>query len=388
MHLKRHPRKHLSAQFVKHISKQGKYFDGYGLFLLVKPNGTKYWVQRITIQGKRRELGLGSVELVSLAEARGKAIDNYKMARAGGSPLKEEMEQVTVPTFEQAAHIVYKMNEKIWTEKHAAQFITTLQNYAFQKIGGMKVTDISSADILSVLEPIWIEKAETARRLKQRIVRTLRWVVVQGYRKDNPAENVDEALPKAEIIKQPRKALPYAQVFHCIETVKKSKAGLTTKLALEFLILTAARSGEVRGALWSEIDFDNALWSIPAARMKMKRDHRVPLVQRALDILHQIKNCGFSKEIIFPSLTSGKALSDVTLSKLIKELGFDVDVHGFRTSFRTWAQDCTDYPREIAEMALAHGVGNAVEQAYARSDLLDKRRQMMRDWADYIAKSS
>jgi len=349
-------------------------------------------VQRITIQGKRREIGLGSAELVSLGKVRSKAIENYKLAREGGNPLKDREEarekREVIPTFEQAAYIVHDMRDETWTDKHSLRFINSLKIHVFPQIGHMKISDITSADILGVLQPIWTKKTETARKIKQRIIRIMKWAIVKNYRKDNPAENVDEALPRVDMITQSRKALPYEEVRQCIERVKQSKAGITTKLALEFLILTAARSGEVRGATWAEIDFDKSLWEIPAERMKMKRAHRVPLGIRGMEILSQAKMFDFGYDLIFPNPNSGKPLSDMTLSKLVKELGFDVDVHGFRTSFRTWAQEQTDYPREIAEMALAHGVGNAVEQAYARSDLLDRRRKMMNDWADYIAQAA
>jgi len=326
----------------------------------------------------------------------GQPLENYKAARTGEKPPKkiEQTEPVEktslddMPTFEHAAYIVHAIRDKSWTSGHASRFINSLKIHAFPKIGHMKVSDIASTDILDVLQPIWLEKIDTARRIKQRISRVMKWAIVKNYRKDNPAENVDEALPKVVVQKQRRKALPYENVFSCLETIKKSKAGIITKLALEFLILTAARSGEVRGALWAEIDFDNALWDIPASRMKMKRNHRVPLSPRTLEILQQAKAFDFGHDLIFPSPSTGKMLSDMTLSKLVKELGFDVDVHGFRTSFRTWAQEQTDSPREIAEMALAHDVGNAVEQAYARSDLLDKRRKMMDEWADYISQAA
>lgn len=244
---------------------------------------------------------------------------------------------------------------------------------------------MNSADVLAVLSPIWTEKAETARRVRQRIGTVMKWAVAQGWRKDNPAENIAQALPK--VGKQPvdRKALPYAEVAGCIEAVTASGAGPATKLALEFLVLTAARSGEVQEALWEEIDLAAKVWEVPAARMKMKRPHRVPLSPRTLTILSMAKALDDGSGLLFPGTKQGRPLSDMTLLKLVKELGFNADVHGFRTSFRTWAQEKTTFAREVAEAALAHLSGDAVERAYARSDIFDKRRRIMDAWARYLA---
>lgn len=384
--LRRHPSKALTAQFVKNVKVPGKYFDGHGLYLRVEKNGTRFWIQRIKIRGKRTEMGLGSAQLVGLAEAREAAIKNYIIARSGGDPLNQHKEEKAILTFDEAAQKVHDLYKPTWkNSKHAQQFISTLKTYASPKIGKMKVGDITPSDILRILSPIWIKKHETARRVHQRIGVVLKWTVAKGWRSDNPAESVLQALPKLSRIKQHRKALPYNDVATCVDVVAQSNAGVTTKLAFEFLVLTAARSGEVRGALWSEIDLDNAVWEIPAERMKMKRPHRVPLTPRMIAILSEAKNFENETGLVFPSLGTQKALSDATLSKLVKELGFDADIHGFRTSFRTWAQEKTNFPREVAEMALAHNVGNAVEQAYARSDLFDKRRRLMEVWTTFIS---
>ena len=383
--LTRRPKKTLTAQFVRTVDDPGKYFDGHGLFLRVGKDGAKYWVQRIVIRGKRTEIGIGPPSLISLQEARAKALGNRKLAREGGDPLAEKRAAMAVMTFEEAARKVHAMHEPTWrNKKHAAQFLATLETYAFPKLGNLKVSDITSADVLAVLTPIWLEKAETARRLKQRISTVFKWTIARGWRVDNPAENINQALPKQDRTKANRKALPYSEVSGCIDAVKASKASPSTKLAMEFLALTASRSGEVRLADWAEIDMDKALWEIPASRMKMKRAHRVPLSGRSLAILKEAKALGIGTGLVFPGLKPGKPMSDMTLSKLIKELGFDADVHGFRTSFRTWAQERTNFPREVAEAALAHAVGDAVEQAYARSDVFEKRRKMMDAWAAFI----
>ena len=383
--LNRRPSKALTAQFVKNIKVRGKYFDGHGLYLRVEKNETKFWVQRITIKGKRTEIGLGSAEFVNLADVRAIALENYTLARSGGDPLNKKKEEKAVLTFGEAARQVFELYKPTWKNaKHAQQFISTLRTYAFPKIGKVKVGDITPADVLRILSPIWTKKHETARRVHQRISTVFKWTIAKGWRQDNPAENIGQALPKLSNVKQHRKALPYDDVANCIDAVKNSKAGVTTKLAFEFLVLAASRSGEVRGALWSEMDIDKAVWEIPAERMKMKRPHRVPLTPRMVEILQKAKSFENESGLVFPALTRQKSLSDATLSKLIKELGFDADVHGFRTSFRTWAQEKTNFPREVAEMALAHNVGNAVEQAYARSDLFDKRRRLMEVWAAFI----
>lgn len=384
--LNRRPEKALTAQLVRTVQEPGKYFDGHGLYLRVEANGSRFWVQRIVIRGKRRELGLGSGLLVSLADARAVALENRRLARSGGDPLQAKREAEAILTFEEAARKVHEMHAPTWRNpKHAAQFIATLETYTFPRMGKLKVADVTTADVLGVLTPIWIEKAETARRVRQRIGTVMKWAIAQGWRQDNPAENIAQALPKAETVKANRKALPYPDVAACIEAVKASGAGMATKLALELLVLNASRSGEVRNAVWSEIDMKAKVWEIPAERMKMKKPHRVPLAKRTIAILEEAKAISDGSELVFPGTKRGKPLSDMTLSKLVKELGFPVDVHGFRTSFRTWAQERTNFPREVTEAALAHLSGDAVERAYARSDLFEKRRKMMDAWAAFLA---
>lgn len=393
----RTPKKTLTAAFVRTATEAGKYFDGNGLFLRVKTNGAKQWVQRITIRGKRTEMGLGSADLVSLGEAREAALQNRKLASAGGDPLKAKRESQAVLTFEEAAKKVHELQKPSWSNpKHAAQFISTLETYAFPTIGNFKMSEVTTADVLAALTPIWLTKQETARRVRQRIGTVMKWGIAQGWRQDNPAQNIEQALPKQTKAVKHRKALPYGDVATCIQVAKASGAGRSTKLALEFLILTAARSGEAREAVWDEISFgdttsansanpaNRAEWVIPAQRMKMKREHRVPLCARAVEILREAKDLSNGGDLVFAGTKQGKPLSDMTLSKLVKELGFNVDIHGFRTSFRTWVQEKTDVSREVAEMALAHSIKDASEAAYARSDLFEKRRTLMDDWAEYI----
>ena len=393
----RKPEKALTAQFVKTARDPGKYFDGHGLFLRVQPNGARQWVQRIVIRGKRCELGLGNPALVSLAEARDLALGNRKLAQAGGDPIRAKRESDAVLSFEDAARKVHALHLPTWRNaKHGAQFLATLETYTFPRLGNLRVADVNTADVLAVLTPIWTAKPETAARVRQRIGMVMKWAVAQGWRQDNPAESIAQALPKRDqSLREHRKALTYAEVADCINAVQASGAGLSTKLAFEFLVLTATRSGEARGALWSEIDLGNpaipaipaisATWTIPASRMKAKREHRIPLTARAVEILQAAKALGDGTGLVFPGTKAGKPLSDMTLSKLVKELDFAADIHGFRTSFRTWAQERTNFPREVAEAALAHAIKDKAEAAYARSDVFEKRRKMMDAWAGYLA---
>jgi integrase len=382
----RAPSKALTARAVESAKEPGKYFDGNGLYLRVDKSGLRLWVQRIVIRGKRREIGLGSPDLVSLSTARENARRNRQLAYEGQDPIQLKNEARAVPTFAEAARTVHELHKPTWrNEKHAAQFISTLETYAFPAFGTLRVSEVTSADLMKALAPIWTAKQETARRVRQRIGVVLKWAMAKGWRKDNPADAVSLALPKVDKSTEHRKSLPYAEVCACLATVQASGAGLSTKLALEFLVLTASRSGEARGALWSEIDFAAKVWTIPALRMKAKRPHRVALSARSLEVLQQARGLSEGEGLVFPGTIKGKPLSDMTLIKLVRELGYPIDIHGFRTSFRTWAQERTTFPREVAEAALAHMAGDAVEQAYARSDLFEKRGKMMEAWAGFIA---
>jgi integrase len=385
----RRPEKALTAQAVRNATDPGKYFDGHGLYLRVKANGSRSWVQRIVIRGTRREIGLGSASLVSLAEARELALANRKLARAGGDPIQAKREARAVLTFEDAARKVHELHRPTWRNpKHAAQFLSTLETYAFPLIGQTRVSEVNTADVLRVLTPIWTAKPETARRVRQRIGTVMKWAVVQGWRQDNPAEAISKALPKHDKAVKPRRALPYPQVAGCIEAVQASKAGALTKLAFEFMILTATRPGETRKAVRSEFDLGEGVWTIPAERMKAKRPHRVPLSARALEIVREALAMSDGSDLLFPGAKPGRPLSENTFRKLVNELGFDVDAHGFRSSFRVWTQERTNVTREVAEAALAHSIKDKSEAAYARSELFEKRRSLMDKWAAFLTQSS
>lgn len=384
----RHPEKALSAAGVRALSAPGFYADGHGLYLKVDENGAKRWVQRLVIHGKRRDIGLGSVSLVSLAEAREAALANRKAARAGGDPLGERRKAEGVPLFEDAAKTVHKLHLPTWRNpKHGQQWINSLEEHVFPHFGRKKVDIVTSADVLSALAPIWTSKPETAARVRQRIGAVMKWCIAKGWRSDNPAEAIAKALPKHDkaAVKH-RKALPYQEVAEAIAKVHRSGATLAGKLAMEFLILTATRSGEARGAKWDEFDLEAKVWTVPAERMKAKKPHRVPLSPRALEILAEAKKLQDRHGFVFPGTKEGKPLSDMTLSKLLRELGIDCVPHGFRSSFRVWAGEQTNIPREVCEFALAHVIKDKAEAAYQRSDLFEKRRKLMDSWAGYLAK--
>ena len=378
----------LTAKFVENVSESGKYYDQHGLFLHVRPSGAKKWLQRYTFNSRRREVGLGSAKIVSVATARRTAHQNLVLVSEGIDPIEDKKQNRLIPTFEAAARAVYEANRPTWRNaKHAAQFISTLETYAFPMIGSMGVNDINSSHILRVLSPIWVTKSETAKRVRQRLSTVFKYCVAQQWRNDDPAGiAIIEALPSNKKKVMHRKSVSYNDIACVVETVSASSAGVITKLGIEFLILTAARSGEVRNAEWGEIQ--GSLWTIPAERMKAGVAHRVPLPARCVDILEEAKKFSQGSKFIFEGTKLGKPLSENTFNKLMKELELDVHVHGFRTSFRTWTQEKTNFPREIAEAALAHSLKDKAEAAYARSDLLEKRAEMMEAWAQFISSTA
>lgn len=387
----RHKEKSLTAATVRSLNGAGFYGDGNGLYLKVDPSGAKRWVQRLVIHGKRRDIGLGSASFVSLADAREAALANRKLARAGGDPFAARKQAVGIPTFADACQTVHDLHLPTWRNaKHGQQWINTLREYAVPRFGKKRLDTINSADVLAALMPIWNSRPETARRVKQRIGTVIKWAIAQGWRTDNPAEAISKALPKHDRSKvKHQKALPYAEVASALCIVRASEASMQTKLALEFAVLTATRSGETRGALWSEIDLEKAEWIIPAERMKAKRPHRVPLSKRCIEILGQAKPLkSETSDYVFPGTVELKPLSDMTFSKLLKELGIDAVPHGFRSSFRDWAGEQTNFPREVCEFALAHVIKDKAEAAYARSDLFEKRRKLMDAWAQYLTLSA
>ena len=384
----------LTAAFVKGVRHSGKpygpdkYIDEHGLILRVMLSGSKQWIWRGTIQGKRRDLGLGSYPYVSLSEARQKAFDYRKLARAGGDPAALRSKRA-VPTFREALESVLEIHSPGWKDggKSEKQWRASLKTYAFPRIGDKRVNEIDTADVMNVLLPIWTKKAETARRVRQRIGAVMKWAIAQRYRQDNPAgEALGAALPKNAGNVKHFRAVPYSEVGAAIQKVRESDAGVTAKLLFEFITLCACRSGEARKAQWSEIDFEAANWRIPESRMKAGKEHRVPLSARAIEILREAESVR-QNDYVFPSST-GRVLSDGTLTKLARSLEISGTVHGMRSAFRDFASEQTNTPHAVMEAALAHTIKNRAEAAYARSDLLERRRELMQIWATYISEGA
>ncbi|KFE34197.1 tyrosine-type recombinase/integrase [Thioclava atlantica] len=395
----------LTATFVKNIKQPGSYSDklGHGLRLRVKPDGRKNWIQRITINGKLREAGLGSPPVVTLAMAREQAIANKRMAYVGKDPIEERRQRIEALTFGQAVerYIAHKLAE-FRSEKHRKQWRSTLDRYAVPVIGEKSVEDLGLQDMLDVLTPIWSTKTETASRLRQRMEAVLSWAAVSGYRIEaNPARwkgNLSEVLPKpSKVAKKkhhPAVALADAPAFWA----RLRKMDGMSARALEFLCLTAARSGEVRGMTWAELDLDKRLWIIPAERMKAAREHRVTLSDAAIDVLRALPRLEGSDVAFFAP--RGGALSDMSISAVMRRMdesaqksnakrfldpqsGDTAVPHGLRSTFRDWAAE-NGHDHVLAELALAHHVGSTVERAYRRSDMVERRRELMAQWAEFL----
>ena len=381
----------LTAARIRTLKTPGRYGDGDGLHLKISESGARSWILRIVIGGKRRDIGLGRYRDIGLAQARDAAAKHRSLIATGVDPIAEKR-KAAVPTFREAAEQTFEANRPRWRNgKHTVSWWQSLEKHAFPIIGDMPVDQIDEEHVLRILTPIWGVRMETARRVRQRIRTVLKWAMAHKFVRHNVAsETIDGALPPMPKVKNHLRALPYAEVGELIEAVQRSQATLAAKWCLEFLILTAARSGEARGALWSEMDLDTATWTVPAERMKAGLEHRVPLSPRAVAILAEANSIHDGSDLVFPSpLRPGKPMSDMTLIKLLRNLGFAdrTTVHGFRSSFRDWAAECTSAPHAIMELSLAHVVGNAVEAAYARSTLIEKRRALMAQWATYLEAS-
>lgn len=382
----RHPDKALSAVRVRQLSKPGRYADGNGLYLVVEPSGAKRWILRTVVRGKRRDIGLGGLALVPLAEARERALAYRKMAREGGDPMAERRAQARIPTFAEAAELVHAEHKVSWkNSKHAAQWINTLKQYAFPELGPRRIDQIDTPDVLRALGPIWLTKPETARRVRQRIGTVLDWAKAAGHRNgENPIDGVAKGLPKQNDRDDHHAALPYNGVPNFVAKLRASEASETARLAFEFLILTACRTAEVLRATWSELDLDQRVWTVPADRMKAGRAHRVPLSDPCLKILKRARELSPEGEHVFPGRSGTKPLSNMVFLMTLRRMQLPITAHGFRSSFRDWAAEQTNVPREVCEMALAHVVSNKVEAAYRRGDLFERRRELMRLWAAFI----
>ena len=369
-------------------AKAGKYSDGGNLYLIVSETGARKWVLRFTWRGRAKEMGLGTPATVPLADAREKAASARRKIAQGLNPIDERKRTGGVPTFGEVADEVREaLSAGFRNEKHKAQWKSTLETYA-APLRAKPVDTVATDDVLAVLKPIWTTKAETASRVRGRIEKVLDAAKAKGFREgENPARwrgHLDHLLPRpSKLARGHHAAMPYDEVAGFVADLRGREA--LAALALELCILTAARSGEILGMRWDEIDLDKKVWTVPAHRMKAGREHRVPLSQRATDILARLSE-GRSGDFVFPGQRRDKPLSNKAMELMLRRMKIEnATVHGFRSSFRDWAGNETGYPRELIETALAHVIGDKAEQAYRRSDALEKRRQLMEAWASYCA---
>lgn len=385
----------LSPRAVATITKPGRHADGGGLYLSVGPGEARRWVFLFRWRGRLKEMGLGGFSSVTLAKAREKAAAARALVADNINPLDAKRASAAVPTFGELADEVVKDLGPQWkNEKHKAQWSATLTTDA-AKLRPLRVDQVETADVLATLKTIWTEKPETASRLRGRIERVLEAAKAKGFRTgENPARwkgHLDHLLPtRRKLTRGHHAALPFADVSAFVGELRE-RPGMAA-LALEFTILTAARSGEVRGATWGEIDLKGKVWTVPASRMKAGREHRVPLSERAVVILEGLTKLTDDKSstLVFPTPKPGVGLSDAAFSALLKRMGKkpgSLTPHGFRSSFRDWAGEVSTFPRDVAEMALAHAVGDMTEQAYRRGDALEKRKALMDAWARYCEPS-
>jgi integrase len=374
----------LTATEVKAKIQPGRYGDGDGLFLMIDKRGGKSWMVRVQKDGRRRDFGLGSASKVSLKLARERSALVRSQVEVGIDPVAERRKAAGIPTFREAAALVHAEHKRGWKNgKHQAQWLSTLDAYAFPAFGDVAVSLVEAPAVRDALAAIWLTKPETARRLRQRIRTVIDWAVAKGYREGPLAMAViDKSLPKQRERVKHHKAMPFAELPAFMAGLRSRES--MGRLALEAVILTAARSGEIREAVWSEIDLEGRTWAIPAERMKAGREHAVPLSNAAVRLFKRMKaHQRGDSNLVFPGTARGKPLSDMTLTKALRDMGLDVTAHGFRSTFRDWTAENTSYPREIAEAALAHANSDKTEAAYLRTDHRDKRRELMTAWADF-----
>ncbi len=368
----------------------GKHADGGGLTLVVKPSGRRSWVARVTAGGKRRDIGLGAFPAVGLDEARRRTAELRARAHlVDGRFVPAPSRQIAVvPTFAQAAAAVHALNAPRWRNaRHAHEWLESLHRHA-ETLLDLPVDHITRAHVLEVLHPIWHDKPETARRVRQRIRTVLSYAMAlhEHIASNAAGDGIDAALPPMPRVRNHQRALHYRDVRQALKQVAACNSSTAARLCLRFLVLTAVRSAEARGARWSEIEEADAAWRIPGERMKSGVEHRVPLSPQALDVLDAARELTDSSGLVFPSpLKPGRPLSWQTLLKLLRTNELDCTVHGFRSSFKTWTIESTTTPWAVGEAALAHVVGNTTEAAYVRGDLFEQRRKLMAAWADFVA---
>ena len=385
------------------MKRPGRYGDGGGLYLQVRGPETKSWLFRYMMNGKARSMGLGPYPVIGLAKARKAALKARLSIFEGVDPLDakaatsiaEKAEVLAGTTFRQAAEAYMKANGAKWgNERHAAQWQSTLAAYAYPVIGDKPVQAVETSDIVKILQPIWHTKTETASRLRGRVETVLAYATTHGMRQgENPARwrgHLEHALPKrSEVAKvEHHPALPWREVPTFVTTALAGEDGVSG-MALRFLIATAARTGEVLGAKWGEIDLKGKIWIVPAERMKAGREHRVPLNDIAMSVLLKMAELDQRPDgHVFPGQKDGRSLAAMAILRILRRIGRgDLTSHGFRSSFRDWCAEATDYPREVAEMALAHTISDKVEAAYRRGDLMEKRVALMAEWSAFLTSS-
>ena len=394
----------LTAKMVTQLSEPGRYGDGNGLYLVVSPAGSKSWIQRVQIGGKRTDRGLGGVAKVSLGQARKIATANLAAIQNGKNPFEAGhapapvKETPAIPTFADAARAVYALNLEEWGAATAKRWLRRLEIHTFPTLGNRDVAEITRTDLADLLTPLRTENHETARKVRQALAKVFRWARAHDYRIDDPADDaLGELVKKVKHVPERHRTLPYCEVGAAIRKVQFGYALRVTGLAFEFLILTAARTSEIRGMVWAEVDLENAIWEIPADRMKAKRSHRVPLSNQAMVILRQVRHIpdpDAADDSIFQlvevtdghvfRMPTGKPLSENSLLDRCEKDRIGATPHGFRTSFRGWAKAEYGARFEAIELALAHSIGTSVTQAYDREDLLEERREIMQAWASFL----
>lgn len=384
----------LTALKVRH-ARPGRHADMHGLYLVVRDTGSRSWMLRVQHRGRRRDFGLGSVRDVSLADARIAVADYRRMIRNGLDPVKElGLRRKSAPTFEKVARDCYEAMKGGWKNGEHPSWMPSLENHVFPIIGKMPIDAVDSAAVLNVLEPIWLKIPDTARRILQRIGTTLDYAHIKGsVPEEISLRSVTRGLPRQTRQVTHLAAMPYAEVPAFMKKLSALENSVGRD-ALKLTVFTAVRSNETRFAVWGEFDLDAGTWSIPGSRMKMKEPHVVPLSPPAIALLRRLRNERIAlggkldpAQLVFPGLR-GKAISDVTMMKAIRDMKITgVTVHGFRSSFTDWAAEQTDFPKEVAEKALAHRIPNAVEAAYRRTDFFEKRRLLMSEWASYLLPS-
>ena len=366
---------------IRPTGKPFKRYDRDGLMVRVTSAGKARWVWRGVVKGKRIEVGMGSTRFRSLKEAREVAFEHMRTARLGGDPRAAVASDV--PTFMEAATLYLEIQSTEWGEVHSRQVRRLLERHAFPSLGELPVDEIQTADLMRVLVPLWRRQRPTGQRLRQRIGGVMAWSVAAGYRADDPTSTLSAVLPAGRKQRKHHRYLPADELREALLKVQASGAWVGTRLALRFLALTAARSVEVRGARWREMDLESATWTVPASRMKSRKEHRVPLSSAALVVLERAEGLrGRGRGLVFPGIL-GKMVGVSVFGRLLRDLQIDCSPHGFRSSFRSWCSD-EGIDRELAEQALAHAVGSQVEQCYARSDVLERRREVMESWGAFL----